>query len=447
MKNFRSEISSLIKLALPVSLAQLCLVGMTATDVLIAGNASTVDLAGMNLGANTWNMIAFFFMGIGFATQPLVAKYFGAGDDVAVKTQMQQSLWLCLMTGFVCMLVVLGAVWLLGEMHFEPVMQGIAEQYLLVMSLCAVPYCLQPALRGTLEGMSYTSIVFAVYLLIFLLNVPLDYVLVHGLYGLPKLGGVGCAWATVILVWLVTACMVCSLIFIKPLRSRQLFKPFALPKYNEIRKTWRLGLPIGLAIFIELSMFCGAGFLIAAFGSVQVAAHAVAITIASFSFMLYNGLAQGVTIRASQFLGALQSERAFYTVKVGISFTLVIAVAICLSFVLFNENIIRVFTADVDVIRLAIVLLYFGAAFQLADALQVVVVFALRAYQDTLTPMKVMFFGFYVVGLPLGIWLAFDDWWPTMNGAIGLWAGMVGSLFLVGVLLLRKLRDTAMRVD
>ena len=102
MEKTRAEVGALIKLALPVSLAQLSLVGMTATDVLIAGNASTLDLAGMNLGANTWNMVALFFMGVGFATQPLVANYFGAGDDAAVKNQMQQSIWLCLAMGVLC---------------------------------------------------------------------------------------------------------------------------------------------------------------------------------------------------------------------------------------------------------------------------------------------------------------------------------------------------------
>jgi len=99
MPRYLIEIMALIKLALPVALTQLAVVGMTATDVLIAGHAGTIELAGMNLGANTWNMIILFFMGIGFATQPLVAARFGASDDAGVKHQMHQSIWLGLASG------------------------------------------------------------------------------------------------------------------------------------------------------------------------------------------------------------------------------------------------------------------------------------------------------------------------------------------------------------
>lgn len=434
------ELSALVRLALPVSLAQLSLVGMIATDVLVAGNASTLDLAGMNLGANTWNMLALFLMSVGFATQPLVANYFGAHDDHAIKQQMQQSVWLCLLMGLVCLLLVVSAAWVLSRLDLEPQMREIAADYLLVMSLCAIPFCLQPAFRGTLEGMNFTPVVFAIYFAVFLLNIPLDYVLVNGLYGLPRLGGVGCAWATVILVWVATISMVLVLWLNKSLRARKLFSDFQAPNKAVIGKTWRLGSPIGLAVLLELAMFSGAGVLIAFFGPIEAGAHAVAITIASISFMLYNGLAQGVTIRASQFLGAIRPRRALYAVKVGIAFNVFIALIICVSFLVFTEPLVRLFTQDPEVIELAVILLMFGAAFQLGDSLQVAVVYALRAYQDTATPPKVMFIGFFLVGLPLGVWLAFYAGIPGLESAKGLWFAMVGSLFLVGILLLRQLK-------
>lgn len=196
-----SELKQLIKLATPVSLAQLSIVGMSATDVLIAGNAGTIELAGMNLGVNTWNMIILFFMGVGFATQPLVAKQFGAQSQEGVKHQLHQSIWMCLGLGLVATLVVWFGVWCLGFANFEPEMQGIARQFLLVISFCAIPMSLIPAVRGTLEGVNLPRMVFVINFAAFLLNIPLDYVLVNGLYGFPKLGGVGCAWATVTLMW------------------------------------------------------------------------------------------------------------------------------------------------------------------------------------------------------------------------------------------------------
>ncbi len=439
MTRFITEIRSLLKLALPVSLAQLALVGMTATDVLIAGNASTVDLAGINLGANTWNMIICFFMGIGFATQPLVAKHFGAKNESGIKHQLHQSIWLCFGLGVVATLLTWLASYLLSFINYEYGLLDVARNYLVVIALCAIPSAMIPAVRGTLEGMSYPRPVFWINLSAFLLNIPLDYVLVNGLYGFPQLGGVGCAWATVFLVWCMILLNVSVINRHKKLKHLKLLSQFSKPDRNAIESTVKLGFPIGVSIFIELSMFCGAGMMIAMFGTVEAAAHSVAITIASMSFMLYMGLGQGVTIRASQFLGANQASKAWYTIKSGTSFNILVSIIICYIFIFYNEALIGLFSSDKQVIELAIVLLYFGAAFQIADSLQVAVVCALRAYHDTTSPPKYQFFAFFVIGLPLGIGLSFYAWWPGLEGAKGLWLAMVASLSIVGVMLLRRL--------
>ena len=434
-----SELKSLIKLATPVSLAQLSLVGMSATDVLIAGRASTIDLAGMNLGVNIWNMIILFFMGIGFATQPLVAKRFGAKDDNGVKHQLHQSIWMCLALGVIATLVVLAAAWGFKFLVFEAAMLSIARDFLFAISLCAIPMVLMPAVRGTLEGMSLTRVVFLVNFAAFLINIPLDYVLVNGLYGFPKLGGVGCAWATVILMW---GAFLISLWVLKShsqLRRKALLSNFEKPDTQTIMATLKLGVPIGLSIVIELAMFSGAGIMIAKFGVIEAGAHAVAIVVASLSFMLYTGLGQGVTIRASQLLGAGLPNQAWASVKIGSLFNLAISVVICLAFVVFNESLIRLFTSDPEVIKVAVVLLYFGAAFQIADCLQVAMVCALRAYHDTSSPPKYQFVAFWIFGLPIGVGLSFYGWWPGLEGAKGMWFAMVVSLSIVGLLLLRRL--------
>jgi len=439
MSRFSTEISALVKLALPVSLAQLALVGMSATDVLIAGTAGTIDLAGMNLGANSWNMISLFFMGIGFATQPLIAKHFGAGNAKGIKHQLNQSLWLCFFLGIAATAcVVLGAN-LLSLLAYQPDMLAIGHDYLIAVSFCALPLALIPAVRGTLEGVNQTKVVLWITLAAFLLNIPLDYIFVNGLFGVPRMGGVGCGWATTILVWGMFLAMLLAVHLHKAVRPLNLLKSLQRPRSSTIYSTFRLGLPIGFSILIELSMFSGAGILIAAFGPVEAGAHAVAITVASMSFMLYMGLGQGVTIRASQFLGAQRPDQAWYCVKAGTIFNMMVATVVCISFLLFAESFVGLFSSDAAVLKLAVVLLYFAAAFQLADCLQVAVICALRAYHDTDSPPKYQLFAFWMLGLPIGLGLAFFGWWPGLEGAKGLWFGMVLSLFIVGFLLLRRL--------
>ena len=441
--SFILEITALIKLATPVSLAQLALVGMSATDVLIAGRASTLDLAGMNLGVNTWNMVILFFSGIGLATQPLVAKHFGANDAPSVKHQLHQSIWMCLALGVFATFAVWLSVWAMQFIQYQADMLRIARDFLLAISLCAIPMCLIPAARGTLEGMSLTREVFAINFAAFLLNIPLDYVLVNGLYGFPKLGGVGCAWATVALMWLAFLVSLLVLKFHSRLRDRALFSNFEKPDFATIRKTLALGMPIGASIIVELSMFAGAGMMIAKFGQIEASAHAVAIIIASMSFMLYMGIGQGVTIRASQLLGAGKLDDAWYSVKAGTLFNLMISVLFCCGYLLFTRSIVELFSSDAEVIQLAIVLLYFGAAFQIVDCIQIAVICALRAYHDTSSPPKYQLFSFWLIGVPLGIGLSFYHWWPGFEGAKGMWMGMVVSLTLVSCLLLWRLASYA----
>jgi MATE family multidrug resistance protein len=328
---------------------------MSATDVLIAGRASTLDLAGMNLGVNVWHMIILFFMGIGFATQPLVAKRFGAKDEAGVKHQLHQSIWMCFALGLVAMLVVWVVAWGFQFFDFEARMLLIARNFLFAISLCAIPMSLMPAVRGTLEGMSLTRVVFLVNFVAFLINIPLDYVLVNGLYGMPKLGGVGCAWATVVLMWGSFLISVWVLKSHAKLKHRELFSGFERPNSQTIRNTFRLGLPIGVSIVIELAMFSGAGIMIAKFGVIEAGAHAVAIVVASLSFMLYTGLGQGVTIRASQLLGADMPDQAWFAVKVGTLFNLASSVLICIAYLVYTEPLIRLFTSDPEVIRVAVV--------------------------------------------------------------------------------------------
>ena len=186
-------------------------------------------------------------------------------------------------------------------------------------------------------------------------------------------------------------------------------------------------------------MFSGAGIMIAKFGVIEAGAHAVAIVVASLSFMLYTGLGQGVTIRASQLLGASLPTQAWNAIKIGTLFNLAISVVFCIAFVVFTEPLIRLFTSDPEVIPVAVVLLYFGAAFQIADCLQVAMVCALRAYHDTSSPPKYQLLAFWVFGLPIGVGLSFYGWWPGLEGAKGMWFAMVVSLSLVGLLLLRRL--------
>ena len=435
----RKESRSLMRLAAPVCLSHLAILGIGITDVILAGRAGTTDLAGVTLGSNVWNFIVYFFFGIGIANQPLVANHFGAGKLEALRSQVYQSAWMALACGVIATGCVLLGVVLMKNLSVEPGVMTIASSYMAVMALGTLAMVIAPILRTTLEAMNQTRTVLAINLTVFLLNIPLDIGLIFGLWGLPKLGGVGCAWASVAMLW--TAVVLQALVLMYGRSNRQLKFDAAPepPDKTQILKTLQLGLPIGASLMIELGFFSGAAIVIATIGETAVAAHAVAINAASATYILYFGLGQAITILAAQRLGARKVRRSVFGIWFGVGLTIILAVFISVLLVIFRHEIIQLYTNDSSVIMIAAHLLLLASIFQLADAIQISAICGLRAFEETKSPVRYQFVAFWLIAFPLGYGLSILGWIPAMAGPQGYWIAMLVGLGLSAVLISRKL--------
>lgn len=438
------EIKALWHLAMPVTLSQLALMGIWITDVVFAGRSGTDQLAGVTLGANVWNLVAYFFFAVGLSAQILVGRYFGAKQPEAIRKQIQQSLWAAMFCGFIAMLLIAIGVWLLGLIPFDPEVQYIGRGYLAVMVLAAMPMALMPVLRTSIEAMNQTRGVMVINVSAFLLNIPLDYALVFGRWGFPALGGIGCAMASVVMYWCVIFAFYFMLRSHPANRHLEVFRQFPRPDREHIVRTLRLGFPIGLSVLIELAFFAGAGVLITLFGAVAASAHSVAISTASLAFMVYMGLGQGVTIRASQALGAGRPDAARFSTRTGLYLTFSLASLISLVLIVFRYQIPGLFSSDAAVVELAAVLLLWAAIFQLADAAQICAVSGLRAYKDTDSAPRYQFAAFWIVAFPLAISLAYYSAWPSLAGPAGYWVAMVVGLVIAAFLLIRRLNRVSL---
>ena len=440
---FGSEAKSLMRLALPIAMSQLIIIGMGITDVIVAGRAGTVELAGMTLGSNVTHIIIYSFFAIGFAAAPLVSRHFGAGRLNEMASQIQQVLWTCLFVGILCMIFIYCASQLLVRANFDPEIQRIAASYTAVMALSGFVLCMVAGLRSSLESMTWTVPVLIVNLLAFLINIPLDIILVHGYLGAPRLGSVGCAVATVaIQSFIMLSFFVCLWLALKkqhiPLKNN-----FETANKAEIFKIIKLGFPMGLSVLIEMGFFSGAAVMIVYFGAVNAGAHAVAIAAASATYMIYHGLSQAITIRSSHYLGRDQYQQARDTCHTGVKIGMLAACICSVIFILFRHDIVSLFSNDPEVIALAATLLIFSAIFQFADAMQVTAMYGLRAYLDTRSPLVIQFIGFWVVAAPLGYTLSKNSYYPILNGAFGYWIAMCIGLSIVAIILMKKLLTTA----
>lgn len=441
----QQELRTLFALALPIMVAQLASTAMGFVDTLMAGRAGAVDLAAVALGSSVWLPVYLLMNGILLATTARVARLAGAGRHAEVGPLVRQALWLALIIGLLTAGLLCLSTPLLHAMSVEQQLIAPTMNYLHGIALGMPAVALYQVLRCCSDGLGSTrpSMLFGVGGL--LLNIPLNYLLIHGKFGLPALGGAGCGWASGIV-------MLCQCIgmFIWMARGRsyqgcQLFTRLDLPDWLTIRALLGTGLPIGIGIFAEASIFCVIALLVGELGATVVAGHQIALNLSSMIFMLPYSLGMATTVRVGQELGRGQMQAARFATIIAIGSALALAV-ITASLLLGNrERVAALYTSDPAVITLAAGLLIYSALFQLSDALQVTAAGALRGYQDTRATMLITLLAYWGVGLPLGYVLGLTSLLGQPSGPHGLWQGLVAGLTCAALLLALRLRSRSQR--
>lgn len=435
----RKELAALLKFAAPIGVSQMAAIGMGMTDVIVAGNAGTKDLAGVMIGSNAWQIVAFFFFGIGLANAPIVGRHFGVLDWKSIRDHLHQSVWLALVCGLLTLLFVYLAATYLTLWQLDPEVSLIATGYMLAVLPGAFSMAVLPLFRASLESMNEIHFVMKLSIGVFLLNILLDYWFVFGGFGLEPLGGVGCGWATSI-VFCVQLLILCWHLVKSPrLAELKLTKIFPRPRWTLIRPTFLLGLPIGLSTLMEIGFFGGMGLRMADIGVIEAGAHAIAINIAAFVFMLFISLGHAVTVRASHALGRGDHALARQIVSLGLLSVIGFALVSSVATYTLRAYLPGLFNQDADVIRLASMYLALAALFQFFDGLQAVAVCSLRAYKDTAVPCGIQFVAFWLMGLPLGIFLPGTTILGHQIGSEGAWIAFCIALFTSSVILLSRL--------
>jgi len=281
-----------------------------------------------------------------------------------------------------------------------------------------------------------------------LLNAVVNWLLVFGKLGLPRLGGLGCAWATLACVWFNLLALLWWMRRASAYRSTWPFDHFEWPYWPQVRSLLHLGLPIGITYFAETSAFSLIALLIAKFGSTEMAAHQIALNFSSLVFMLPLSVGLALLTRVGQALGAGEAHAARFRAWVGVGVALGSAVLSATGMTVFNAQIAAAYTSDGAVARAAAQLLFLAALFQLSDATQVATSCAIRGYKVTRAPMLIQLTAFWVFSLPLGYALglapAWLPWAPAQPmAARGFWIALVVGLTVAALGLSALLRFVA----
>ncbi len=394
LQRIQHELHALGRLALPILIAQLASTAMGFVDTLMAGRAGANDLAAVAIGTSIWLPLYLLMTGILLATTARVARAWGGGQPTSIGPLVRQALWLALALGLIAAALLLGCRPLLRWMQIDSTLIEPSLLYLQGVAFGMPAIAIYHVLRCMSDGIGHTrpSMLFGVLGL--LLNIPANYLFIYGAGPIPAMGGAGCGWATGLVMLCQCAGMLLLCLHSHRYQPCVLFERFSRPDPAALRSLLSTGLPIGIGIFAEASIFCVIALLIGELGATVVAGHQIALNISSMIFMLPYSLGMATTVRTGQALGRGQTAQARFSAFCAIGLALSLACLTCLLLLTAREEVARLYTSDTQVIALATSLLVWSALFQLPDALQVTAAGALRGWQDTRITMLITLFAY-----------------------------------------------------
>jgi multidrug resistance protein, MATE family len=443
MPFIRQETRALLALTTPILATQLAQVGMGTIDTLMSGYVSTLDLAAVAIGTSIWLPTWLFLSGILVALSAIASRLNSSGQQQLLPSLLSAALWLGVMLGVLAAVLLALAAQGLPLLVDDPATAQIAAGYLYAIAIGFPSAGLFLALRFYAEAVGHAHRVTLIMLSGLLLNIPANALFVYGWFGLPALGGVGCGIGTTLVFSLM------ALALLADTRRQRLAAHFSLwqaclrPSWQRVRELLVIGLPIGGAVFFEVSLFTVITLFLTSLGPQTVAGHQVALNVSSLTFMIPLSMGMAITVRVGHHLGRNDALAARHTAWLGIRLNLLVALFNASLMVLFAPFIAGLYSPDSEVVAIASGLLLFAAVFQLSDSTQVAAAGALRGYHDTLAVMLMTFVAYWGVGLGSGYWLAFFGW-PQAGlaplGARGFWIGLVAGLTLAAIALLARLQ-------
>jgi MATE family multidrug resistance protein len=434
-----AELKATLALSWPLVLTNVAQNALMTSDVILMGWLGADALAAGALGTNLYFALMIFGIGLVSATSPLVAEELGRRRHAVreIRRTVRQGLWSACAIAVPIWLVAWWGEAILLAMGQEPALAAAAGGYIRSLMWSLLPFLFYLVLRSFLAALERPGWALVVGLLAIPLNLAIAWVLMFGQFGFPRLGLAGAGIATTLSSTFMFLGLALVVVLDRRLRRYHLFGRFWRADWARFRALWRIGLPIGLTLAFEVTIFNAAALLMGRIGASELAAHAIALQIASFTFMVPMGVGQAVTVRVGLAFGAGDRDgvtRAGWTAfALGVGFMVFTA----LLMVLVPHALVGVFLDLADpknapVVAFAVSFLFLAALFQLADGAQAVGAGMLRGLQDTRVPMMFALFGYWGIGLPVGVALGF---WTPLRGT-GIWIGLALGLLVVAALML-----------
>lgn len=429
VQKYIKEARSLLALGIPVIIAQFSQTAMGVVDTVMAGAVNATEMSAVAVGTSIWLPTILLGQGILMALTPIVAQLNGSGQRKHIANRTQQGFWLATFLSIMVITILYNSRFIIEAQHdIEPELAEKAIGFIHAI-MWGAPGCLYyQVLRSQCEGLSKTKPGMIIGFIGLLINIPVNYAFIYGKFGAPQLGGIGCGVATASVFWAMFVMMRYYVRRAPTQRDVMPKKRLVLPEFHTIKRITLLGLPVGLALFFEVTLFAVVALLVSPLGVTAVASHQIALNFSSLMFMFPLSLGIAATIRVGYNLGQRSTEQARTSAITALAVGLMLASCTAIFSIIFREKIALMYNDNIEVVTLASHLMLFAALYQLSDSVQVIGSGVLRGYKDTRSIFFITFIAYWVIGLPSGYLLGRTDYIVEAMGPAGFWIGFILGL-------------------
>ena len=417
-------------MAYPVVLSQVGQITVQLVDNMMVGHVGTTELAAASFANNVFMIGMYFGMGITYGLTPLIGKAFSKGKYQEVAILLKNGIFTHVAAAIFLTTVMFGVYFVLQFMKQPPEVLNMAKPYFLLLTLSYLPFMLFFSMKQFFEGIGNTKMAMQITLIANVINVVVNYVLIFGKLGFNELGLIGAGIGTLVSRLLMPLLFILYVIKIPKIKKYFVEANKQVFNFEKILSILKIGIPIGFQIIVEVTAFGIGAIMMGWLGEIPLAAHQVAIGLASFTYMISLGVSQANTIRVSHQIGVKDYNALKMAATASTHLVLAFMIIMGFVFVLARNYLPLLFTLDLDVIEIAASLLIIAAIFQVFDGLQVIMLSTLRGMADVKLPMFFAFFAYLIIGIPTSYILTF-----VMNfGPQGIWFGYLVGLGVAGIL-------------
>ena len=438
---FRVRIRRILDVMIPILITQLAITGMNLFDTIMSGQAGTVDLAGVAIGANIWMPVFTGLNGIIQALTAIVANYRGAREPEKIAGAVMSGLVLSLlMSVFIILAGWSGLERILDLLSLAPEVHRVALRYLGFVALGIPPLFAAGILRSFVDSMGYTGLTMRLFLLTMPVNCSLNYIFIFGKLGMPRLGGAGAGLGTAITCWLLCLAFVLLICRLPVFRAYHVFAPGGI-SLEHLREHLRVGLPMGIAIFLETSIFGVECLFVSKFGTVAVAANQAAMSFTNLLYMVPLSFSLALTILTGTWAGARNFAEARAYAAAGRFANFLTGLLFAVVLFLGRSFIASFYTRDPALLEPIRHILTFAVCFQFCDSTAAPIQGILRGYKDVKATFYASLAAYWLISLPFG--LVLDH--VFHYGPDGYWLGLIAGIFFSAFFLTLRLRHIEQR--